>query len=265
MKFINYFEPNPVVLAHRGDSKFFPENTMPAFESAYDLGVDVIETDVHITADNEVVIWHDSSLDRVSDKQGEISSYTYQELLEIDPGYFFSNDNGKSFPWRGKGLKIVKFSELLETLPDMRFNVDLKDKSTDLVYKVAEILNVYSSFHRVCLGSFHSGNIELMRKIAPEAITAFTPGEIKKYVIEFYTGLFFFRRKFKGSSFMIPEYEGKHKLVSKRFLKAVHARGLYVHVWTVNEREDMKRLLEMGVDGLFTDDPRLLQEVVKKS
>ncbi|MBN2651578.1 MAG: glycerophosphodiester phosphodiesterase [Spirochaetales bacterium] len=265
MEFNNYFDPVPKVMAHRGDSKFFPENTMPAFISAANLDVDVIETDIHITTDNQVVIWHDQSLERVSNKKGKISEYSYEELLEVDPGHNFTNDEGKTFPFRGKGLKIVEFSELLQSLPNMRFNVDLKTNSNRLVQQTIEILKKTNSLHRVCLGSFHTENIVRLRKLCPEVITSFSPAEVKRYVIQHKLGIFNFNKRFKGKSFMIPVKQGSITIVTKGFLNAVHKKGLYVHVWTINEEEEMAKLLKLGVDGIFTDDPRLLIETVSKN
>lgn len=175
MVFNNYFDPVPKVMAHRGDSKFFPENTMPAFLSAAELKVDVIETDIHITIDNHVVIWHDDNLARIANIEGKISEHSYQELLTVDPGYNFSNDGGKTFPFRNKGLKIVEFAELLESLPHVKFNVDLKTKSPMLVQRTIEILKQTASLHRVCLGSFHNSNIKELRRLCPEALTSFSP------------------------------------------------------------------------------------------
>lgn len=260
--FIDFFNPVPKVLAHRGDSIFFPENTMPAFLSAESLGVDVIETDVHISADNRVVIWHDDSLERVSNYKGKINEFTYEQLKQIDPGYNFTRDNGASYPFRNKGLQIIELQELLERLPNMRFNIDLKTLSTELVKKTIEILKATSSIERVCIGSFHNENIKLIRELCPNIITSFSPGEIKKYIIQHKLRLFWLHKNFKAKSFMVPERHGKINIVTKSFIKAIHKKGLYIHVWTINNEKEMRRLLDLGVDGIFTDHPKRLINLI---
>ncbi|NBK24594.1 MAG: glycerophosphodiester phosphodiesterase, partial [Spirochaetia bacterium] len=103
--FRSFFDPMPKVVAHRGDSAHYPENTLHAFESAYAMGVDVIETDVHLSKDGEVVIWHDPTLDRNTNGSGMIEDHTLSELKELDAGYTFTKDDGKTFPFRGKGVQ----------------------------------------------------------------------------------------------------------------------------------------------------------------
>lgn len=122
----------PRILAHRGDSARFPENTLPAFLSAAELGVDVIETDVHLTSDGQIIIWHDDTLDRETDGSGPVEDHTLKELLTLDAGYHFSTDGGQTFPFRGTGIHMLTFEDALQALPHMRFNVDLKTDHTDI-------------------------------------------------------------------------------------------------------------------------------------
>ena len=110
-----FLEPLPRIVAHRGDSAFFPENTIPAFQSAAELGVDVIETDVHLTKDGKIVIWHDPTLERNTDGKGRIEDHTYSELLEYDAGYNFTTD-GETYPFRGKGVHLALLDEALKAL-----------------------------------------------------------------------------------------------------------------------------------------------------
>ena len=104
--FRSFFDPMPKVVAHRGDSAHFPENTLHAFESAYAMGVDVIETDVHLSKDGEVVIWHDPTLDRNTNGSGMIEEHTLAELKKLDAGYTFTKDGGKTFPFRAQGVQL---------------------------------------------------------------------------------------------------------------------------------------------------------------
>lgn len=257
-----FFIPNPVVLAHRGDSKRFPENTLPAFRSALEMKVDVIETDVHITKDGIVVIWHDDDLSRLCGEEVAVYEKTYDELLQYDAGSFYIDDNGEK-PFEGKGITIARFDELLSLDPNQRINVDMKDPKPELVHALAKLLREYKAAHRVCVASFHSQNIFLLRKIFPEALTSFTSKEVAKYVLSINFGLGFLWKNFPACVFQMPEKEKGIRLLTKRFIRYCHKRGLKIQIWTINEADEMRRLLKMGVDGLFTDDPALLIEVLK--
>jgi len=258
------FLENPaVVLAHRGDSVRFPENTMVAFESAVKMGVDLIETDVHITADGEVIIWHDETLERTAGIKGAIPSLSLDKVMQADAGYLFSVDGGKSFPFRGKGIRVVLLEELLKKLPNMRFNIDLKDKSSLLVNRYAEILRSTGAVDRVCTASFHTSNLKLFRKLLPDGATSFTQREVIATLLLVKTGLIIFKRRFKGDLFQGPDRQGKITVASKRLATALKKRGVGVNIWTINDAPTMHRMLDLGVEGIFTDNPALLLDVVK--
>ena len=258
-----FFIPNPVVLAHRGDSTRFPENTMPAFESALKMKVDVIETDIHITKDGVVVIWHDDDLTRLCGEKIPVYKKTYEELLTYDAGCFFTDENGNK-PFEGKGITIARFEELLTLDIRQRINVDMKDPKPELVHALAGLLRKYDAADRVCVASFHSENIFLLRKIMPEALTSFTLKEVVKYVLTINMGLGFLWKRFPSCVFQMPEKEHGIRLLTRRLIRYCHKRDIKIQIWTINEAEEMKRLLAMGVDGLFTDDPALMQDVLKK-
>jgi len=260
-----FFLKKPVVLAHRGDSIYFPENTMPAFLSAAELGVDCIETDVHLTKDGQCVIWHDDTLKSLTGSDKRICSKTLKELKEIDAGGVFSPDNGKTFPFRNKGITMVSLGELLETIPNMKFNVDLKDRSNKLVKEFCRVLRDQKAENRVLGGSFHHDNIIHLRKILPELATSFSEVEARRIVMLNKTGILRFFPLKGAQALQVPESAGKIKVVTKSLIKRLHKKNIAVQVWTVNEKEDMIRLLNMGVDGIFTDNPRMLMEVVNKA
>ena len=254
----NYFNKDLKVVAHRGDSAFFPENTLPAFISAAELGVDCIETDVHLTNDGVCVIWHDDTLERISGDKGLVSDKPYEELLSMDAGKMFSIDNGITFPFRGKGINIATFDEALKAMPDMRFNVDLKDNNIELVNEFAKIIRKNNAQDRVLGASFHDNIIKNIRVIIPEIASSFSQKEMLKIVILNKLGILRFHGKFKADAAQIPEYQGKIKVLSKSLIKILHKKGVKVHIWTVNNKNDMIRFIKMGVDTVMTDDPRLL-------
>lgn len=251
-----------MICAHRGDSAHFPENTLPAFQSADRLGVDCIESDVHLTADGECVLWHDDSVDRMTDASGKIEEFSLSELLRLDAGYGYENEQGE-YPFRGQGIRIPSLAETLETLPKARFNLDLKGTSPKLVERFVDTIYAYQAQDRVLGASFHYRQLQRLRSLAPSMITSFSETEVRRMMMLQYLGLTGMLFPFPGVSLQVPEYSGDTLIVSPRLIEKLHARGVFIQVWTVNREEDMRRLLDMGVDGIITDDPRLLMNVVE--
>ena len=202
-RFNSFLDPMPRVIAHRGDSKNYPENTLDAFLSAARMGIDVIETDVHLSKDGVLVIWHDPSLDRNTDGSGSIESHTYQELLRYDAGYTFTKDGGKTFPFRGKGVKLCTVSEALKACPDERFNVDLKSKNTAIVDEFIRVVRENKAEDRVVCASFHYKNLKLMRKKAPDIMTSITTLEVIPLVLR--QKLHILPKSFKRKIICIPD------------------------------------------------------------
>ncbi len=259
-----FFSENVQIFAHRGDSEFFPENTMPAFQSASEMGVDCIETDVHITRDGVCVVWHDDTLERIAGDPASICSRSLAELKKVDAGMIFSTDHGKTFPFRDKGLQIVTLEELLTALPDMRFNIDLKDKSKKLITEFVRIIQKHKAWDRVLGASFYYENLVSLRKLMPEMATSFAEKEVRRLVALQKTGLLRFAGNLKARAFQVPECHGTMKIVTGGIIKNLHRKNIAVHVWTINDEADMRRLLNMGVDGIFTDNPRLLIKALKR-
>nr|WP_281389028.1 glycerophosphodiester phosphodiesterase [Spirochaeta isovalerica] len=251
-------------MAHRGDSVRYPENTMPAFESAVAMGVDVIETDVHLTKDGEVVIWHDDSLERMSGDPRKITDMNWNEVQEINAAYQFTPDKGKTFPYRESPIPPVLLKDLLSRFPEMRFNVDLKDKKKELAEQHGKILVETEALSRVVTASFHGNVLAHFRKRFPRALTSCTSLEVIKFLVLYHTRLLYFPLPCKMKVLQVPEISGKITVLTHGFISALHKRGLKVQVWTVNEQDEMRRFLKMGVDGIFTDRPALLLETLKK-
>jgi len=256
-----FFTSKVINNAHRGYSAAYPENTFASIQAAVDAGADVIETDLRMTADGKVVLIHDESVERLADGSGKIAEMTYHDLSQLDFGYRFTLDKGKTFPFRGKGNGIVLFEEALRRFPDMRFNVDLKDNSLMLVDASIRIVQDQSAADRVLAGSFFEANVKSLRRKMPGIATACTSSEVLFLMFLSKTGLMPLKKTFAGDAVQIPEYAGGVRLITPSFVKDAHAKDLSVYVWTVNNEKDMIRLLSYGVDGIFTDDPALLNSV----
>jgi len=264
MKEIDYFTPEPIVLAHRGDSAHFPENTMPAFLSAVEMKVDVIETDVHLTTDNQVVIWHDETLERMSGDPRHISTMTWKEISNVDAGSLFTDNEGKSFPFKGKNIKPVLLKDVLSSFPQMKFNVDLKDDNLRLAEEYSRILLNLNCTKRVVTASFHRKILKHFRKLVPQSITSCTSLEVMRLIILYRSGILTIPFPYKKKILQVPEFSGRQRVLSKGFINYLHKRGFKIQVWTVNDYSEMTRFLDMGVDGIFTDKPALLMKCLEK-
>lgn len=259
-----FFNSDTRVFAHRGVPYEYPENTLLSFRRAFELGVDVIETDVHFTKDRRFVVIHDASLGRSTNGSGNVRDLTFEELKQIDAGYNFTRDNGKTYPFRDKSINPIFLEELLEEFPDQRFNIDLKEKNPEQIDYYADIIKKFNAENRILTASEHGVNLREIRKQFPDMATSFSSWEVINYYFLLKSGFLFLKDKFQGDALQVPEYYFGLRIVTSSFVKQAHAKGIKVHVWTINKESDMKRLLDIGVDGLFSDDPVLLMNILGK-
>ncbi len=257
-----YFNQETIVLAHRGAPREFPENTLPSFKRASELNIDVLETDVHFTKDKKFVVLHDEYLERTTNGTGKAIDYTMQELKKLDAGYKFSHNEGKTYPFRDKGITLLSLEELFNEFPGHRFNIELKTKNPKQVEYYGKTIRQFNAETRVLTASEHISNLKALRKLIPQMATSFSPSEVIKFLLLSKSGLLFLKSNFDGDALQIPENVGKFRIVTSTFIRHAHDKGIKVHVWTINEEDDMRRLLDMGTDGIFTDIPLLLIKVL---
>ncbi len=251
-------------MAHRGESGNIPENTMAALEAAAGLDVDVLESDVQLTKDDEIVLFHDTELKRTTGEEGVIRSYTLEELMQFDLGYGFTADEGKTYPFRGKGHKIVTLREVFERFPKAIFNLDIKDTFPAAPMELARLLSEMNRKGSVIVASFHGSQLERFRALMPDVPTSAHPGEVKRFILSSKIGLPRIKRNsIHYRAFQVPMKSGPLTIVTKKFIKMAHEREIAVHVWTINEPSTMNHLLDLGVDGIFTDHPSLLKSVLQ--
>lgn len=245
-------------MAHRGGGGLAPENTMPAFQQAVDMGVDVLELDVRATADGVLVVFHDATLERTTDGRGPVHEHTLAELQQLDAGYHWTPDGGRTFPFRDRGVAIPALRELFTAYPDMRMNVDLKQQEPSIVGAFARLLVEHDMVEQVLTGSFHDDTLYDYRCYLPEAVTA--AGRRETLVFYFLQWLrLAWPYRPPAQAFQIPERHGPLR-ITPHFIQVARQREMEVHVWTVNEVADMQRLMNWGVAGIITDYPdRLLQ------
>ncbi len=259
--FQNNEKSRPLVFAHRGGGGLFPENTLEAFEYSAKMGADVLELDVHSTADGTLVVMHDGSVDRTTNGRGKVSEMTLAEVKKLDAGYLFTSDNSATFPFRGKAITIPTLQEIFEKFPQMRFNVEPKQATPSITKPLCEMIRQHKMGDKTIVGSFRQTAVDEFRAFCPEVATSATPSEVSEFLAMYKTGI--------ASSYappfqalQVPVNAGFLNIVSKDFVEAAHRQNLQVHVWTINNPDEMQRLMEMSVDGIMTDYPDRLLEIV---
>lgn len=252
--------PQPIPFAHRGGAGDHPENTLPAFAAAVDMGYLYLETDVHLTADGVVMAFHDAVLDRVTDRRGPIATLGAAEVESADAGWAFSADGGRTFPHRGRGVRVPRLDTLLDAWPDVRVNID--PKSDAVVAPLVEVLRRHDAFDRVCVGSFSDARIARVRALSGGRVcTSMGPRATALAWASCRSG----RMAHLGADCLqVPVRTRGITLVTPALLRAAHRSGLPVHVWTIDEQAEMERLLDMGVDGLMTDRICTLRDVMQR-
>ena len=262
-----YFQDDagrPLVIAHRGGAGLWPENTLYAFERAAASGVDVIETDVRASSDGELVIFHDESVGRTTDGSGPVGSMTLAELKRLDAAHRFSTDGGRTFPLRAKGVTIPTLREVFAAFPRMRFNVEPKQSAPSLAAPLCRLIREYGMTGRVLVASFNGTTIEEFRRVCPEVATSASTGEAANFLALHGAGL----ADSYGpvmQALQVPERAGGLRVLTRGFVEAAHGRGLRVHAWTVNDEGEMRRLIELGLDGVMTDYPDRLLRVLGRA
>jgi glycerophosphoryl diester phosphodiesterase len=251
-------EPGPIAFAHRGGGGEAPENTLAAFEIALTLGYRYLETDVHVTRDGVLVAFHDERLDRVTDRTGAIAGLGIAEVEAADAGHAFSQDGERTFPFRGRGIRVPRLEGILARWPDARVNID--PKSDACVAPLAALLDRLGAWERVCVGSFSDRRLRRIRALGRgRACTSMGPQAV---ALARLTAASAVMRRLGADCIQVPISRGPIPIVTERFIAAAHGAGLPVHVWTINEETTINELLDLGVDAIMSDRLRLLRDVL---
>jgi glycerophosphoryl diester phosphodiesterase len=253
----------PLVYAHRGGAALRPENTIASFDHGLSLGADGLELDVHLSADGIVVVHHDDTLDRTTGGTGFVSSFTAVELAAVDAGYRFrpANPGPAEFPFRGQGLGVPRLRDVLERYPAVQIIIELKVNRPELARRAIDEVRAAGAIDRVSLGSFGWRVLHAAREYEPRISTGASREEARWALYRSWIGWPLGRPSYR--EFQVPERAGATTIISPRFIAHARRAGLPVKVWTVDEPDDMRRLLRWGVDGLITDRPDLAVAAVR--
>jgi glycerophosphoryl diester phosphodiesterase len=261
--FFAQFDRSPLVMAHRGGKGLWPENTLYAFERARDLGADVLEMDLHGTADGVLVVIHDSTVDRTTDGTGPVQDFTLAALKALDAGYRWSPDDGGTFPYRGQGITVPTVEEVFAAFPAMPMNIEIKDLDPPLIAQFCSLIREHGMADRVLVASFDVEAMATFRRECPEVATSTSENEV---ITLFALGKVFLEAMYspKAGAVQVPEYRSGLHVITPRFVAAAHGRNLQVHAWTINDPGDMQRFADLGIDGIITDYPDRLLEVLRR-
>ncbi|MFD6397655.1 glycerophosphodiester phosphodiesterase [Nocardia sp. NPDC060249] len=236
--------PTPIAFAHRGDATHAPENTLPAFEAAARLGYQYVETDVHVTSDGVVVAFHNQRLDGSTNCTGRIDELPWSKLRTV------LVDHRENIP---------TLEEILRTWPEMRINIDVKSDAA--VAPLVDLIVKCNASHRVCIGSFREHRVRSIRSaLGEDACTSMGPWAAIRLRLSAYG---FPLPIAEVQCAQLPARPWKLKFIDPNVVELAHRRGIKVHAWTVNEKDEMTRLLDAGVDGIMTDRPMLLRTILK--
>lgn len=232
----------PLAFAHRGGALEAPENTMAAFQRAVDLGFEYLETDIRATADGKAIVFHDAGLDRVADSEGVVENMVWADVQKL----------------RVSGEPIPSLDELVSSFPDVRFNID--PKSDRAVKPLIAAVREHDAIDRICIGSFKENRIATCREeLGPRLCTSMGPLEmVRLWLASFGLPV----GKFKAACAQLPPKLSFVPIVTERLVSTAADAGLDVHVWTIDDADEMNRLFDLGVRGVMTDRPSVLRDVM---
>lgn len=229
---------------------------MEAFSGAVGLGYRHIETDLRLTRDGTLVCLHDHTLDRTTDGKGPVSEVTFDQLAEFDAGHQHRGPEGTVF--RGKGIRVPTLEEAVLALPDVCFVVDLKTEN--LVGPLNDLIDRLGLHDRLIVGSFSDRRLDEFRAVAGNRVATSSGAALaRSWLLASRMGR---GVRCDAVALQLPRRSRGIKVIDRRLVEAAHGLGLQVHVWTVNQPTEMSELLELGIDGIITDRPDLLKEVL---
>ena len=263
-----FSDPPPRIAGHRGAAGTAPENTLVSFRRGLEDGATFIELDVHASRDGEIVIIHDETVQRTTDGAGAVREMDLAELGRLDAGFRFTPDGGATHPFRGRGIGVPTLREFFSDFPGTRATLEIKELAAPAIETLFDLVEEFGKAEEVLVAAeddamMAAARAVIRRRGLPVA-TGFSTGEIRGFMTPLWTGQEP-PPDVPGQALQIPRrYQGVD-LVTRASVDAAHGRGVEVHVWTVNEVDEMRELLALGVDGIITDYPARLRDLLHPS
>jgi len=251
------------LVGHRGFAGKYPENTMLSFEQALALPIDAVELDAHSSRDGKVVVIHDPTVDRTTNGTGRVFDMQWDELKKLDAGYNFDPERNGQYPFRGKGLLIPALEEVFQKIGQKKIIIEIKQTLPAIEELIYALIRKYQMQERVIVASEHYEPLMRFRNLDPSIATNLSAREANEFYKRYRLRLSNFYRG-DGDALQIPEKHNDLQIVTPAFVQAGHRKGFVLHIWTVNDPADMQRLIEDGVDGIITDFPDRLIQVVEQ-
>ena len=256
--------PTPIVIGHRGAAGVAPENTLASFRRGLADGAAILESDVHLSRDGVPMLIHDDELSRCTNGSGRVRDHTADELQRLDAAFRWTPDGGRGFPERGRGHRIPRLDETLEALPRARLNLELKEDLPGMVVQtVAAVAKAGRAADVLLTSALDSVMAELREHVAAQgldvALGACT-GEVARVALSALRG----EAPEPGPmALQIPAEFAGRPLVTRELVVHAHRHGVQIHVWTIDEEDEMRALLALGVDGIVTDYPARLAALLR--
>lgn len=253
----------PVVIGHRGAAGARPENTLLSFETALTMGAQILESDIHLSRDGVPILLHDPSLDRTTNGSGPASQSSWAELRQLDAGGRFENERGE-VPFLGQGVSVPSLEETFERFPEARFNLEIKCPGEKGIQATLDLVDRFDRSDRTLLAAGDDGIMrDLRRAVASHPCTPALGASLAEIIATVASAL-------EGSpmpegvmALQVPPTFAGRPFVTRDFVDHAHAHQIEVHVWTVNDLDEMGALLDLGVDGIITDYPGRMHDWLK--
>jgi len=257
--------PCPLILAHQGASGHAPSNTIASFALAQRMRADVLELDVHMSKDGVVVVSHDATVDRMTNGQGLIKEKTFAELKKLDAGYRFTKD-GNTFPYRGQKITIPTLKEVFKRFPKMRVNIEIKQRSPRMEKALLKVIQLEKAQKRVLIGSFSTNPTSRFQKLTEGQIPASASvSQAFKFLVLWQLG-WHGTWKSPVQALQLPHrFPGFMDVIqAPAMISFAHKHNMHVHYWTVNTTKDIQRAIRSGADGIISDYPDRVYDVLHK-
>jgi len=238
--------------AHRGASAERPENTLPAFERAIELGVDALELDIHLTRDNHIIVAHDDNALRTCGVQARWSDLDLADVARLDAGWGFVAADGTR-PFAGTGIAVPTFEDVITRFPSVQLNVDIKGNPPT---KILELVRRLGAEERITLAGFETTTMIALRRLGYGGETALSQGEVASLLA--LPAVLWRQLPFTGTAVQVPTHQGPLRLDRQTFIAKCHSLGLRVDYWVIDDANEARRLLDLGADGIMTNDPRAI-------